>query len=281
MMRKNTSETLRAALTFTAIFSLLFSHLGCGGGGGNGGGGEDGRRSETSHVDKLTLVARETGMSYGVSVATPLDYDESGAPYPAIFLLDGEWYFDWVRDSTYDGDGDDDVMIIGINNSDRRNTDYMPVNDCDRDGGGHSVFLKFIVADLLPYLDENYNIDPSLRLLVGHSHGGSFVLYTLFADGGVNFPLLLSIDASVGCALDYFEDLEQTYGSEHSELPVILYVAGATKANGPVVGSFTEEFIAKGYVRLAAVYEDISGTHDGIVSEAMDRGGAWISAQLE
>ena len=41
-------------------------------------------------------------------------------------------------------------------------------------------FLDFITDDLMPYLSENYRIDPENSTLFGHSQGGVFTHYAAF-----------------------------------------------------------------------------------------------------
>lgn len=157
----------------------------------------------------------------------------------------------------------------------------MPINGCSPDGGGNIAFLNFLVLELIPYLDENYNIDSSLRILFGHSHGGSFVFYTLFADHGENFRLLLSTDASIGCSLGYFELLEQTYHSENADLPVILYAPGASEQNAEFVRPFMQNLMSRDYEELVATYGEFGGSHDGILDEALSLGFDWLGSQVE
>lgn len=86
-----------------------------------GTGGGDGGADQLGEVQSLSLESNEVGVSYSISVATPPGYDESGDPYPAVFVLDGNYYFQSFRKGFYDDDGD--VIIVAINNSHRRDTD--------------------------------------------------------------------------------------------------------------------------------------------------------------
>ena len=227
----------------------------------------------------FTLDSEEVGVSYRIGVATPPGYDESHAPYPAVFALDGAYYLEMFRDMFYENDSN--IIIVAVLNSDRRNIDYMPLNRCNSGGGGNTAFLKFLVRELVPYLNENYNMHPSLRLLFGHSHGGSFVFYTLFADHGDTFPLLLSTDASIGCNLPYFNNLERSYHSENSRLPVLLYAAGATEHNAVFVRPFMQNLKSRGYEKLIAKYDEFHGFHNGILSEAIPSGINWLDSQID
>lgn len=52
--------------------------------------------------------------------------------------------------------------------------------DIEVNSGGASLFLKFIVKELAPYIDNNYLTDPADKALAGYSFGGLFSLYALF-----------------------------------------------------------------------------------------------------
>ena len=239
-------------------------------------GADSGQFGELRYV---YLSSKEVGVVYTIGIATPPGYHESGGPYPAIFALDGAYYLQTFREWFYEDD--QDIIIVAVINSDRRNTDYMPTNSCTPNGGGNDAFLNFLVKELVPYLDQNYSMSPSLRLLFGHSHGGSFVFYTLFTDHGENFPLLLSTDASISCNLPYFQDLARAYKLTNNNLPAVFYAAGASEGNAQFVQSFMHNYVSNIYEGLVSKYEGFQGSHDGILSNALPNGIIWIGSQIE
>lgn len=150
--------------TLVPIIIFIFGTICIIGTGGGGGGSSD---SETPQsIETFSIESDEVGISYSISVGLPPNYKDSGIPHAAIFLLDGNWFFNDLYESY---DEDDDFILIGINNTHRRDIDYLPFNTCGIEGGGNTNFLDFLVNELVPYLDSEYNIDPSLRLLFGHS----------------------------------------------------------------------------------------------------------------
>ena len=265
------SPNLIHVLLVTVIFILgTISIIGTGGGSGDSSDSEVSKSMETFSIESDAV-----GIKYNISVGLPPMYDETGTPHAAIFLLDGDNFFNDFYESY---DEDDDIILIGINNTHRRNIDYLPANTCETEGGGNTNFLDFLANELVPYLDSEYNIDSSLRLLFGHSHGGSFVFYTLFTDHGETFPLLFSNDASVRCW--GVLSLEQSYFSESVNLPVIFYSSGATEGGADDVRPVMEKIISREYVGLKIKYDEIQGTHDGILNAAFSRGFDWIGSQL-
>lgn len=243
---------------------------------GTGGGDGGNSDSETKQsTETFSIESDSVGIKYNISVGLPPTYDETGTPHAAIFLLDGDNFFNEFYESY---DEDDDIILIGINNTHRRNTDYLPVNTCEIEGGGNAKFLEFLVNELVPYLDSEYNIDSALRLLFGHSHGGSFVFYTLFTDHGETFPILFSNDASLRCW--GVLSLEQKYFDQNLDLPVVFYSSGATEGGADEVRPVMEKIIDREYVGLKVKYDEILGTHDGILNAAFSRGFDWIGSQL-
>ncbi len=68
-------------------------------------------------------------------------------------------------------------MVVGIANIDR-NRDFTPEVIEGLPSGGADRFLDFIESELMPFVDENFRTAPH-RTLIGHSLGGSLVVYAL------------------------------------------------------------------------------------------------------
>jgi predicted alpha/beta superfamily hydrolase len=262
---------------FIVLFMTLTLFISCGGGGGDSGGTTSPADDLGAVKESFTIYSQSVGVTYNISVGLPPLYDETGPPHAAIFLLDGNYYFNNFYDSY---DEDDDFLFIGINNSDRRNIDYLPNNQCEEESGGRDLFFDFLVSELIPYLDNTYNIDPDLRLLFGHSHGGSFVFYTLFSDHGDTFAALFSNDASLQCW--DVSSLENNYYSFNKSLPVIFYSSAATGENGKeyAITPVMDTIKRRNYTDLIFNYETFNGGHDEILNESFSSGMNWISDQV-
>ena len=106
-------------------------------------GAEGVESAQLGELRYFTLDSKEVGVSYRIGIVTPPGYNESGAPYPAVFTLDGAYYLQTFREGFYGNDSD--IIIVAILNSYRRNIDYMPLNECNSGGGGNYAFLNFLV----------------------------------------------------------------------------------------------------------------------------------------
>lgn len=261
------------SIFFIIAMALCVSFVGCGGGGGGGDGGGSDDTVILGEIEEFTIESESVGVTYSISVGLPLEYDASGPPYGSFFLLDGDWFFDNVHSMPEDYGH---LIIIGINNSDRRTTDYIEAGTCEDSGGGHDDFLDFLVSELVPYLDSNYNIDPAKRFLYGWSHGGTFVFYTLFEDHGETFPRLMSVDASLRC-LNILAQ-EQAYNSANDSLPVIFYASGATGGNAAQVRPVMNVIMQRNYVGFIAIYEEVPGGHEETLSTQNSMGREWFNS---
>lgn len=130
-----------------------------------------------------------------------------GAPpaagWPALFLLDANAVMGIATDALRvqaafpSGTGIRDAVLVGIGyptdsayDSERRSWDYSPPPGQTYpphrpDGppvrtGGALDFLRFIEAELKPFLAARAALDPARQAIVGHSFGGLFVLTALF-----------------------------------------------------------------------------------------------------
>lgn len=115
-------------------------------------------------------------------ISLPANHDQTPAGYPVIYVLDGDAHFQHAT-STVDflaANGfSPDMIVVAIPNIDR-NRDFTPTHMSVRPtSGGADKFLKFMSQELFPYIEANYNTRP-YRILMGHSLGGMFAIYTLF-----------------------------------------------------------------------------------------------------
>lgn len=134
------------------------------------------------------IASRSLGESRVIDVALPPDYAaDTGRRFPVLVVLDGDVEFEIAAATArfYAATSRlPDMIVVGVRNSDRtRDLTPTPVDGFTvppeaRNGGGAGRFLEFIGDELVPYLDRTYRTAP-MRVLVGHSLGGLFALYSL------------------------------------------------------------------------------------------------------
>lgn len=153
-----------------------------------------------------SITSRHVNDIYPIQVSLPDNEFDSNA-LPVIYVLDGVSRFEIVQELVLDLGIN--AIVVGIGNNEMRNRDYMPENTCVSDGGGHSNYYNFLVEELIPFIDGEYNTDKKNRTLVGHSFSGAMALIALFSEN-LNNPIINSYianDPSILCEPDFFNGL--------------------------------------------------------------------------
>jgi hypothetical protein len=248
-----------------SLLALLGTALSACGGGGDGGGSSDGAASGTQQIS--SIQSRINFTSYPLNIYLPPNSAADRATLPVIYLLDGETRFPVVVDIVRARGWR--VIVVGIGNETLRGRDYVPANSCTPGGGGHAAFFDFIRSELSPFVEATFGGDPARRILLGHSHGGSFVLYAVFAEGGAtrHFQAYLASDASVGCLSPNVYTWEADYAAAHRALPTRLHVSWATAGN-VANEAFVRQVQGRGYTGLTLAAPSYAATHVGMIPAA-------------
>ena len=139
-------------------------------------------------IDDLSMPQFTDGRTRTVRVWTPADYDkeDTATKYPVVYMHDGQNVFDaatsfageWKVDETItelikDGDLGKGAIVVGIDNSEHRMSEYTPKWGDTANAEG-DLYGKFIVETLKPYIDEHYNTltDKDNTMIAGSSMGG-------------------------------------------------------------------------------------------------------------
>ena len=254
-----------------ALFALLGVALaGCG-----GGGSADGESAMAGTVQTRSLPARSNGTTYPLNIYLPPGIAAIRASVPVIYLLDGDSRFAAVVDIVERTQAR--VAVVGIGNEALLNRDYVPVNICTSSGGGQGAYLDFIRADLIPFVETTFGGDPQRRILLGHSHGGSFVLYALFSEApaGRHFAAYLASDASIDCMSATVYGWESAYAAANPSLAVRLHISySANTANT----AFAQQVQGRGYAGLAMAAKFYAGGHIGMIPLAFSEAIAFALA---
>lgn len=183
-----------------------------------------------------TMRLSSTGRSYDLYIHLPSNYgQDKSKKYPVLYILDGQWDFK-LMDSVLGGLVYDkfvpEMILVGITYSGEnpdydglRAMDYTPTPVSDKRGSGDGPkFLKFLKTELVPFIEANYQADPSRRVLQGSSLGGLFTLYAMFSE-----PRFFSAYIAASPAVSYDNDSsfkqESEYARAHKELSARLFLA--------------------------------------------------------
>jgi hypothetical protein len=231
------------------------------------------------------LKSSATGRSYDIYVRLPSGYAQNqGKKYPVLYVLDGQWDLK-LLDSIYGGlfyDGFvPEMIIVGITYSGAspdynslRAMDYTPVQDASLPGSGDAPrFLAFFKEELIPFIETNYRVDASQRVLMGSSFGGTFTLYAMFAEPKL-FSGYVAASPSVVYGAGFAFKQEADYAGKHQDLPVRLFLSvGELEPLAQPVQEFMQVVGKRGYTGLEMETRTISGErHAGNKPEAFNRG---------
>lgn len=208
------------------------------------------------------MDSKHTGRKYHISISLPHAYSKphvEGWPFggdvpdrwPAVYLLDANWYFGMVSDMVHSMawcGGTSDAIVVGIGYPEhenpqemwlqavaRRNMDFTPIRNEEREKdfgewlkrpiqtGDASRFLQFIRDELIPAVERDYLADPSSRILVGHSLAGEFAAFALF-----EAPELFDTFLIGSCAASRNDQFifkrEEAFAQDHHKLTSKVYL---------------------------------------------------------
>ncbi|TBW29962.1 alpha/beta hydrolase [Gramella sp. KN1008] len=195
------------------------------------------------------LYSEEVKDTFLISVALPESYDET-REYPVVYITDARFGFGTAveisRANVIDGTTSP-AIIVGIGypgdqNFGRimqiRSRDFSTVSDPQVPGGwpawaaeiewgGADAFLKFIDKELIPYVEDNYQVNND-RTYMGWSGGGLFGTYLMF-----NRPDLFNNYLLVSSPYEWFHngiafEYEDNYAGNNDTLDLNVILAVGT-----------------------------------------------------
>jgi enterochelin esterase-like enzyme len=253
-----TESTITPSRRASILALLGFVAAGCGGGGGTA-------TPMAGTLQTRNIASRSNGTSYPLSIYLPPGDAAIRATLPVVYLLDGDSRSQSLVDIVEATHAS--VIVVAIGNEALRTRDYVPANLCTPNGGGEIAFLNFIRLELIPFVEANIGGEPSRRILLGHSHGGSFVLYALFAETPADrhFSAYLASDASIDCMRATVYGWEAAYAAANTALTVRLHVSYAgNQANA----DFALQVQGRRYAGLSFAAQFYNGGHIGMIPQA-------------
>lgn len=252
---------LTALVLLVLCLLALLATGGCGGGGGG-----DAAAPLQGSIESHSITSKVNGSTYPLRVYLPPASAGSRTLQPTVYALDGDWWFTQLVDIAEATSAR--LIIVGIGNNANRANDYVPPNSCTPGGGGHVGYLAFLRSELIPYIERTVGGNPSRRALLGHSHGGSFVYYSLFADspGTHPFSAYLTSDSSIGCMPATVDAWEAAYAANFAALPVRVHISHTPFNTSDI--ALAQRIRDRRYAQLVVGEQAYSGTHTGIIPAA-------------
>lgn len=173
------------------------------------------------NTEVRVLPVTPQGRHYQLYVALPGSYGTiPGKTYPVVYVTDGYWDFIKIVSISgslvYDRVAPEFITVgIGyagdnLNYNDLRRWELSPTPLGDGgDATGHAAdFLASIKSTIIPYIDAEYQTDPSYRVLAGLSMGGLFTLYAML-DSPDTFQGYVAATPYVGAGDDWLFRFEE------------------------------------------------------------------------
>ena len=259
----------RRRIAGAAAWLAIALAAGCGGGGGSSG---EPAPSSAGTTQTLGINSRLTGTAYTVNVYLPPASAGPRKDLPVIYALDGESWFQTLIATLESARLA--AIVVAVQTAGRRSHDFVPANNCTSNGGGHERYLAFIREELIPFIESSVGGDAAQRILFGHSHGGSFVLYAMWAEAPAQhrFKAYLASDASLSCMPVDAAQWEQAYAAAYASLPVRLQLSYATQGNYQPNLDYGQAIARRRHEGLTLMDRAYNGSHIGIVPQVLADG---------
>lgn len=145
------------------------------------------KENATAKNENINLFSNILNEERMITVSLPDNYDGNKNNFPVLYVLDGETHFthaaaavSYLSDNGYLPE----MIVVALINVDR-NRDFSPVHvDNIPTSGGADAFLNFLSDELIPYMNINYRTS-GYDVLMGHSFGGVFAVYSLLEKPGL------------------------------------------------------------------------------------------------
>jgi predicted alpha/beta superfamily hydrolase len=236
-----------------------------------------------------------TEQQYQLHIGLPYSYgDRPDKHYPVLYLLDAYWDFPLVS-AIYGNLIYDEVipefLIVGIGYQGDdpdygylRSIDMSPTPVAEEPQlGGAPVFLQVLQESIIPFVESEYRIDPSYRVIDGSSFGGLFALYAMF-EAPQLFQGIIASSPSVRYDDFYLFQKEAAFAEANESLNCRLFMSGAEEEWPDylaTVEAFNQILRRRTYSGFAYQYRSIDGErHAGTKAEAHNRGIRFAFAPL-
>jgi predicted alpha/beta superfamily hydrolase len=118
-----------------------------------------------------------------LKIQVPRNYDpEQKTEYPLVLVLDGDYLFEPIAGNIdYQSYWEDipNCIVVGISQASTRTEDFFYDEETFFPAHEGANFFEFITMELMPYLEDNYQIS-DFKIIVGHDLSANFINYYLF-----------------------------------------------------------------------------------------------------
>jgi predicted alpha/beta superfamily hydrolase len=214
---------------------------------------------------------------YDLLIYMPQEDESARRRYPVVYALD--MAFQGQQQAIDDALATlaQDVIVVGLGNPEHRDRDYTPDRGAStpEGHGGAANFYNFLVDELVPYIDANYDTDGVNRTLIGHSYGGLFTLFALLSEGPEqrHFNAFIASSPTLGFAVELLADMEASMYARSRELPVTLHLsAGEEGGLTEACRALATRLASRGYDKLYLMMSEFPVSHMGNIEPSYRQG---------
>lgn len=241
------------------------------------------------------LPPNAAGRHYQLHIGLPASYSkETSRRYPVVFVTDAYW--DFVKITSIAGGLVYDKVVpefitVGLgyagenlNYGNLRRWELSPASLGDAATSGHAAdFLTTIEKEIIPFVEREYRVDASHRVLAGASLGGLFTLYAMYTNPDL-FQAYIAVTPAVVVGDDWLFAYEEAFVQTQRPLKTRLFVsAGGNESPGFLAGilRFNQRIASRALDGLLYTFRIIDGErHAGMQFESYTRGLRFAFAPL-
>jgi hypothetical protein len=224
---------------------------------------------------------------YVLRVRLPPGYDDDEtAAYPLVIQLDptyaGLEEYDitvgLISQRAATGEWPE-AIVVGVDYHDLylRDRDYEPSLPPDPEFGsdGADRFYRVLRDEILPYVESEYRVDATQRVLVGHSKGAVFAWYAAFRHAPPEPPLFQGVVAADAGIKEVLFTYERWHAERSTSLPIRLYASQAVYNGATQKIAFeamVDRLTGRDHTGLELVSETLETDHGGAIVPSFEAG---------
>ncbi len=252
------------------------------------GGGESNRVATVPYTESVILHSKLFDQDFEIMIHLPTTYHhDSSRVYPVMYVTDANRNFPMVANISFllgfPRTDFPEVIVVGIGYkisgledwSAWRTRDLTPTNVPATDkntremlsrlsgrkmivtSGGAEKFLNFMISELIPFIEANYQVSKTERTLAGYSYGGLFTLYSFFKRPGF-FNKYFAGSPSIEWDKGILFRIEEEYAGSHSDLNAKLYIsAGGLEGEATIqnLRKMESQLLSRNYQNLTLDFQ--------------------------